>query len=270
MILLLVYAFPVDIGYKNYLFFLQVADAFNGNLTAFFSGLLEIVDVSVSLRRINKFLLSREIDSNNIKRIRDSTSKVAIEVQNGDFKWRFNENEENLGLDAPSRKRLDTMAIRDLRQDSLLTGTASIYSESTLGGDDEYDDDDNNELNQFYMRGVNLQIKKGEKVMVYGKSCSERSSLLYSVMGEMIPMSEETRVIVNGSVSHLAQTRWLLGMSIKDNVVLGKDFTQHRMDEALRCSQLVKDMDTFQDGLETLLGDNGDTISGGQRADRAC
>ena len=133
MILLLVYAFPEDIGYKNYLFFLQVAEAFNNNLTSLFSIMLRIVDVGVSLRRINKFLLSREIDLNNIKRIQDSESKVAIEVQNGDFKWRFSQDEENLGLDAPTRQSLYTMDIRTSRKDSLLRGkilTIVIISKS--------------------------------------------------------------------------------------------------------------------------------------------
>ena len=266
IIILLVYCFDEQIGYTNYLFYLQLSTSLNHHLTDLFNVSREIVNVKVSLRRIDKFLLSREIDSNNIKRISDEDNQIAIQVLNGNFKWRFTDSEEGLGLDAPRRRRMSTMIVDGPRADSLLTTSRPTTSYSFLSEDMEGSEDENSELNQFYVRGVNLLIFKGEKVVVLGKSCSGRSSLLYSVMGEMIPMSSETKVVVNGSVGHLAQTRWLLGMSIKDNIVLGKEFDQEWIEEALRCSQLVKDMNTFQGGLETLLGDNGDTISGGQRA----
>ena len=278
IILLIAYCFGKGIGDQNYLFFLQLGTNLNASLIGLFYTIKYFVTYRVSMKRIDSFLLLREIDKNNVRKIKSDDVEVAIEIKRGNFKWRFSAEEEGLGLDAPTRKRLSTnylskeVSSPTTFTESLLTAKQSSMTVSSINtGEDqlEYgkdDDDEEAEVNQFYIRHVNLAIKKGEKIVILGKSCSGRSSLLYSMMGEMIPMNEEASVIVKGSIAYLSQNRWLLGMSVKDNITLGKEYDEEWMNEALRCSQLVKDLDTFSEGLETVLGDNGDTVSGGQRA----
>ena len=101
--------------------------------------------------------------------------------------------------------------------------------------------------------------------MIIGKSSSGRSSIVYSMLGEMIPL-DGASVLRNGTVAFLDQARWMLGDSIKENITLGRPFDQEMMDRSLEASQLVQDMDSLQDGIDTMMGDNGDTVSGGQRA----
>ena len=159
--------------------------------------------------------------------------------------------------DQAKLKKLDAMGARDEPANSLLSdGMASVTATDEEGTDD------------FFVRGVNLEIKKGERVAVIGRSSSGKSSLLYSVMGEMIPMNinGQTKIVRNGSISFLAQQRWVIGTSIKENICLGKPYNEELMERALMTSKLAFDMKNLSHGIDTVLSDSGDTVSGGQKA----
>ena len=274
IILLVLYFDERDMGYLKYLFYLQLSDNFNSCLTDLFMIFMKVVNARVSLKRIDKFLISREIDQNNIRKLRDPDYKVAVEIKEGNFKWRYTQEEEELGLDAPKRRNSLRRSVivspeplaEDLRRQVSSSDPISWKRQASYGDDEEAEEGSGRGSNQFYLREINIQIKSGDVVIVLGESCSGRSSLLYAILGEMIPLTKATKVIVNGNVGFLSQGRWLLGMSIRDNITLGKEYDEATMEEALRCSQLIKDLDTLKDGLDTLIGDNGDTISGGQKA----
>lgn len=71
-----------------------------------------------------------------------------------------------------------------------------------------------------------------------------------------------------GKVSFLKQNRWILGGSIKENIILGKEYDEEWMGKCLKTAQIFQDFESgcFQDGLDTILGDTSDTVSGGQKA----
>ena len=123
----------------------------------------------------------------------------------------------------------------------------------------------------FELKNIDLEIHKGETVVVIGKSNSGKSSLLYALIGEMLPgedQKERLRPMVwrKGSLSYLSQKRWLMGDTVKENICIGKEYEQDLMVAALEASQLSRDMDSFKNGVETVVSDSSDTISGGQRA----
>jgi ATP-binding cassette subfamily C (CFTR/MRP) protein 10 len=224
------------------------------------------IQVRVSLNRINAFLNTREINQSFLE---DTAAKsdIAIKVENGDFRWKHREGDEIMVMtkalrkeqarDQAKLKKLDAMGARDEPANSLLSdGMASVTATDEEGTDD------------FFVRGVNLEIKKGERVAVIGRSSSGKSSLLYSVMGEMIPMNinGQTKIVRNGSISFLAQQRWVIGTSIKENICLGKPYNEELMERALMTSKLAFDMKNLSHGIDTVLSDSGDTVSGGQKA----
>ena len=254
------------ISFTDYLFYLQLATTVNGNLTYFFEMVGLIVYTRVSLKRIDRFLKSPEVDLKAVRRGEKSENEsfelkegYSIEVNSGSFKWKFS-NEETAGSGNSGKSNKKKASGTGLVRSSSAGRKTAEFSSEEKGADEA------GKKSQYCLRGVNLKVEKGEKVVVLGKSCSGRSSLLYALIGEMIPLDQDSEVRLNGSVGYMSQGRWLLGMSIKDNITLGKEFIEAKMDEALRCSQLINDMESFQNGLDTLLGDNGDTISGGQRA----
>ena len=121
----------------------------------------------------------------------------------------------------------------------------------------------------FYLNDINIDIKKGLKVGIIGSSSSGKSSLLYAFLGEMLDMNDDagpSLIELDGSVSFLAQNRWILGDTVKENITLGKEFDEAWMERVLEDSQLKHDLRTFSRGLESQMGDNVDTVSGGQKA----
>ena len=266
-------------SFSNYLFFLQLGTTLNQNISGMFDVCKGFTIARVSMKRIDKFLLAqeREGESPGYKRVKDSNNIVAVEVMAGNFKWRFSEPETG-SISSKKRKRvLTTQRKNNISQDNsrlsdqLLSGKYTTNTTTVQDGSERILKSPQRQTNlkreegQFYLSDINLKIKKGETVMVVGKNCSGRSSLLYSLLGEMVPATDQSTVIVNGSVAYLSQDRWLLGMSVKENIILGNEYDEERMKEALRCSQLEKDIETLQNGLDTSVGDNGDTISGGQK-----
>lgn len=127
---------------------------------------------------------------------------------------------------------------------------------------------DNEDKSEFFLRSVNLKIYRGERVMVYGESSSGKSSLLYSILGEMSKESETTRVLKKGKVAFMKQSPWIFAGSIKENIILGEEYNEILMEQCLRTCQIWHDLElqSFDDGLETILGDTSDNISGGQKA----
>jgi ABC-type bacteriocin/lantibiotic exporter with double-glycine peptidase domain len=121
----------------------------------------------------------------------------------------------------------------------------------------------------FSLKNVNLEIERGEKVMIFGNASSGKSSLLYSLCGEMFPMSSTTKIYKDGKIGLMSEKRFTKGGTIKDNICMNQPFDQEKMDLALVASQLNQDLDNMNNGLATVLADTSDSVSGGQKA-RIC
>jgi len=78
-------------------------------------------------------------------------------------------------------------------------------------------------------------------VFIIGKVASGKSSVLYSLMGEMKPfnpfakddMRHETnfppRLTRNGSVSFLSEKPWLMPTTIKENILVGRPLDERKL-----------------------------------------
>ena len=131
----------------------------------------------------------------------------------------------------------------------------------------------------FELKDVSIKVKKGEKVFIFGDSSSGKSSLLYAILGEMTEVTAKPPIQKNASKTRrsaikkkngvfglVTQQRWIVGDTIKNNIILALEYDDDRMKRCLENSQLVDDLPQFSDGLETVLGDTSDNISGGQKA----
>lgn len=66
-------------------------------------------------------------------------------------------------------------------------------------------------------------------------------------------------------ISYIEQDVFLFNSSIRDNITLGKTFTEEQIWKALQDSALENDLLSMPDGLDTIVGENGSNLSGGQR-----
>ena len=81
-----------------------------------------------------------------------------------------------------------------------------------------------------------------------------------------VKKKSNSRVSINGQICYLGQKPWLINGSIKDNILLQKSYDQEKLDIAIKYSCLDDDLKTFDDGIDHLIGEDGNVVSGGQKA----
>ncbi|EFA04298.2 putative multidrug resistance-associated protein lethal(2)03659-like Protein [Tribolium castaneum] len=114
------------------------------------------------------------------------------------------------------------------------------------------------------LHNVSLTIEGSQLTAVIGKVGSGKSSLLNAILGELEPCLG--KVQVKGSVSYASQEPWLFAGSVRQNILFGHEFDRERYFEVIRACALVRDFQLLPDGDQTIVGEKGASLSGGQRA----
>jgi ATP-binding cassette subfamily C (CFTR/MRP) protein 1 len=78
--------------------------------------------------------------------------------------------------------------------------------------------------NSTHLTDLNFSIRKGDMVAVVGDIGSGKSSLIYSLLGEMKyhQNRDRPRVTINGSLSLVTQKPWIVNDTVRNNIVFGK------------------------------------------------
>lgn len=122
--------------------------------------------------------------------------------------------------------------------------------------------------NSYHLRDLNFRIKKGEMVAVIGGIGAGKSSLMYSLLGEMkFPVNENRpRVTINGSMSLVTQKPWIVNDTVRNNIIFGKEYNRKKYQDVVHYACLKRDFELFTHGDKTMIGEKGSTLSGGQKA----
>ena len=132
------------------------------------------------------------------------------------------------------------------------------------------------ETNTKAIDNLSFKIKAGEKVGIVGKVGSGKSSLL-NLVNRLYDVNEG-KVLIGGSnikdfkldnlrglIGNVMQNPYLFSESIKDNIRFGKiDATKEEIEKACKNAAIHKTINSFKDGYDTILGERGLTLSGGQ------
>ncbi|XP_043706853.1 ABC transporter C family member 13 isoform X2 [Telopea speciosissima] len=121
-----------------------------------------------------------------------------------------------------------------------------------------------NEGQSSVLNQITLNLSKGFLVVVIGEVGSGKSSLLNSILGEMQLTHGSIRSF--GSIAYVPQVPWILSGTIRDNILLGKDYHAERYKEVLQTCALDVDISQMLGGDLAYVGEKGVNISGGQRA----
>ncbi|KAH9715832.1 multidrug resistance-associated protein 11 [Citrus sinensis] len=123
----------------------------------------------------------------------------------------------------------------------------------------------NNEKEQnVVLNQVSLCLPKGSLVAVIGEVGSGKSSLLNSILGEM--MLTHGSIHASGSIAYVPQVPWILSGTIRDNILFGKNYDPQRYSETLKACTLDVDISLMVGGDMAYIGEKGVNLSGGQRA----
>ncbi len=126
------------------------------------------------------------------------------------------------------------------------------------------------------LNGINLTVKKGEKVALVGASGGGKSTLAQNLIGvyppdsgmiyyDDIPVNRIGLEVVRENVATVLQHPALFNDTIRANLTLGKDISDSELWKALNIAQLSDTIYALELGLDTIVGLHGMRLSGGQR-----
>jgi ATP-binding cassette subfamily B protein len=129
----------------------------------------------------------------------------------------------------------------------------------------------------WVLKGVNLKVKKGQKIGIVGYTGGGKSTLMDILMGLLKPTKGE--LIVDGialdqdkilgwhkNISHVPQMIFLTDGSIAENIALGlKEYDLLKIKDAAKKASIAEFIDSIPTDYDTLVGERGIALSGGQR-----
>ena len=128
------------------------------------------------------------------------------------------------------------------------------------------------------IKNIDFRIEKGECIAILGENGTGKSTLLNLISGLLKPSSGsvlldniEQEIYSNKywikKISYIQQNIFLLNESIKKNITLEREdlFNERKFDEIKQILSLDRAFNKFSSKLETVVGDDGLFLSGGQK-----
>ena len=263
------------LAYSDYIAFDGILGIFKVDCGTLLASTTLLIQMMVSVGRLDRFFKAGDMDVGHITELGengDGNESLALEVQDGNFGWLDVAKIRRRKL---RRKKKGARKAKRVGRVQPQDNNRSMNDESAEGRK-LVSSPTNSEGNEpgfsfnFSLKELNFKVAKGEKVAVIGRNGSGKSSLLYSLIGEMLPIPQEetqkmAKITKSGKMAFLSQNRWTIPDSILANILHGRPLETEELEETLKATQLIKDINKLDKGIETVLGDNASTVSGGQR-----
>ncbi|EAU90288.2 metal resistance protein YCF1 [Coprinopsis cinerea okayama7 len=114
------------------------------------------------------------------------------------------------------------------------------------------------------LEDINLSVKKGELVGVFGRVGAGKTSLLAAIIGDMT--KREGEVVIRGTVAYAPQNPWILSSTVRNNILFSHEYDETFYNLVVEACALGPDLALLPHGDMTEVGEKGITLSGGQRA----
>lgn len=127
------------------------------------------------------------------------------------------------------------------------------------------------------LKHFSLQIKKGEKIAVIGRTGSGKTTIAQLLLRFYDPAEGEIKIDgvtlsqlnlqhYRSQVSYIPQEVFLFSDSIANNIAFGSvSEADERIQSAAVSASVHKDIQSFPAGYQTMVGERGVTLSGGQK-----
>ena len=114
------------------------------------------------------------------------------------------------------------------------------------------------------LKNINFSAKHGSLTAVVGQVGAGKSNLFNAILQELPLISGSLEV--HGKLAYVSQEPWIFASSIRQNILFGEPMVKERYDKVVRVCQLEKDFRMFLHKDQTIIGEKGMNLSGGQRA----
>lgn len=113
------------------------------------------------------------------------------------------------------------------------------------------------------LHDVSISCARGSVTIIAGVVGSGKSTLLQGLIGEAERLAGTARV--RGRVAYCAESPWILNRTLRENITFIDPLRTAWYDEVVSACALEVDAAALRDGHDTLIGDQGVTLSGGQK-----
>ncbi|BES88771.1 Multidrug resistance-associated protein [Nesidiocoris tenuis] len=237
--------------------------------SVFVRGIQETAECSVSLKRLQAFLLREEVDptasqeeiSSDDEAVQDDPSEdTPLKAgekpnDNDEFVKLKNEKNSDIGLQKITNGNITDQSARKSSRTGQKDVAVVLQDVRASWVPDRM---------VPTLMNLTLSIKSGELIGLIGSVGSGKSSLLHLLMSEL--KHEKGKVFVNGTLSYASQEPWIFSGTIRDNILLGQPYDKKRYAKVVWAACLKRDFELFSDGDKTDVGERGASLSGGQKA----
>ncbi|KAL4089661.1 hypothetical protein QTP88_024660 [Uroleucon formosanum] len=199
--------------------------------------LLQVGELIVSFKRIEKFLLLGEKDQ-----ISKCCSKSVISVENDVIQSLITD-------DKIKNENFENETELDDDYDIVILNITAKWTDNQ---------------NSNTLEKINLTIRPGRLIAIIGSVGAGKSSLIQAILREL-PLYEG-RISVRGVVSYASQEPCIFSGTVQQNILFGSPMDKERFKKIIDVCALKSDLEQFPLGDETIVGERGITLSGGQRA----
>ncbi len=133
------------------------------------------------------------------------------------------------------------------------------------------------DTNEHLLKHVDFKIKAGQTVAIIGRTGSGKSTIINLLLrmydyqdGEILidglPLKDIKKKHIRNQIGVVLQDPFLYSKTVFENIAIAhKNAAKDRVYMAAEAAALEKDIKTFKQGYETVVGEKGTTLSGGQK-----
>ena len=141
----------------------------------------------------------------------------------------------------------------DPQQETILTVRNFNHQKQKIVTDDE-----------SLLQDIDFTMEKGSLTVLTGPVGSGKSTLLSAIAGE-VP-DRNGAINYNGTVVYVPQIAWVFSGTIRENILFGEQYEESKYNRVIKACALTQDIEKFPDCDQTIVGERGVVLSGGQRA----
>ena len=251
----------------------------NSALRSIGEGTMFVYEAYVSFQRIQEFLMLQNLCSLTDVKPLTKLTKNASPFENEEFEDIINElacfeeslkksNDINIYRDdLESKNKHNLLEIKNLGKNQ--SEKVRIIKDEDLKGKPEKTMVKLSNVtckidsNKCSVKSIYLEANNDHFAIITGPVGSGKSTLLSIIMGE-IPVTDG-HVQCCGTIAYVPQVPWVFSGTLRDNILFGRPFDVEKYVRTIRACALENDIERFPDKDQVVIGERGDTLSGGQR-----
>ena len=202
-------------------------------------GLLENYEAYASLGRIEDFLLLRDLPA--VSRDDHSTEDITTELVT-----RLTDQREKM------------------KEISLFDEVEDRYKPAVLSVSNVTYKPELKRENEFILDKIKFTLPSQSLTVITGPVGSGKSTLLSAIAGEVSDIIGT--ITSQGTLVYVPQIAWVFSGTIRENILFGQPYDESKYNGIIEACALNEDIQRFPDGDQTVVGERGEVLSGGQQA----